>query len=522
MKRSSGLRAGSVFGRVSGAGMPNRGSVLVLLLLALLPAGCVWENRRVEPSELRKASFQDTGAPPLPDVTPGRSEVPESVVPNSTLHTVVDFSGPRPVDEYIRRALAENRSVASARMRVLEMRHRIPQAVSLEDPMVQNIIWPFPSNGPQYSLMGYMPYETMISQQFPWFGTLKLRGMVADREARIALAELAAAQLDVVLAVKKAYLNLYAAERSAAILNENRSLATDLVELSRTRVANSGSQQDLLRAEIAVTQIDKEVALARQFEGEARADLAQQLHASPESEPGALPELPLERVPVEVDRLYNLAVSARPELQAGLAAIDRDEKAVGLARKRYYPQFTAGVAYSLMTRQNNPSAAADGHDNVGFMVGFNLPIYRGKLDAAVCEAKAKAASDAMKYEADRDRTLREVKEALVQSRAQREMLNLLESGILPKSEDALKLAASGYRNGLLDYVTLNTARQEWLQLQLQRVRLQAELGKAIAALERAVGTEINEHSPAAGADSALPPLPPADVHVDGRMKTEDR
>jgi outer membrane protein, heavy metal efflux system len=484
--------------------MSKRHPVLVLLATIIVPSGCVWVDRRSESKapDVIRTSHESGLSPTRP--------LPAATVASDPLRAMTTISGPVPVDDYIRHALLENRKVRAARFRVLEMKSRIPQAVALEDPMVQNTIWPFPSNGPQYSLMGYMPYEMMISQQFPWFGTLRLRGYVADQEARVAIADLATVQLDVVAAVKKAYYNLYAAERSIASLSENRSLATEFVELSRARVANGGSQQDLLRAEIAVTQLDQELAVARQFAGEARADLAEQLHMSPETDLQTLPEISLTNAPVEIDRLYRLAIAARPELQSSLAAITKDQHEIELARKRYYPQFNAGVAYALMTRQDNPSAKADGHDNVGFTIGFNLPIYRKKLDAAVCEAKARAASDALKYEAERDRTYREVKESLVQARAQREMIDLLEAGILPKSEEALKLAAVGYRNNTLDYLTLNTARQEWLQLQLQLVRLKAELAKALTALERAVGVELNEHpiGPAASPRAAAPALPP--------------
>ena len=35
-----------------------------------------------------------------------------------------------------------------------------------------------------------------------------------------------------------------------------------------------------------------------------------------------------------------------------------------------------------------------------------------------------------------------------------------------------------------------------MQVQLQIVQVEAELAKALAALERAVGTQINEHPPA--------------------------
>ena len=64
---------------------------------------------------------------------------------------------------------------------------------ALDDPVASNVVFPIPSVAPQYSLMGYNPYNLTLAQQFPWFGTLRLRGEVADRDVKVALAELATA-----------------------------------------------------------------------------------------------------------------------------------------------------------------------------------------------------------------------------------------------------------------------------------------------------------------------------------------
>src|SRR5690606_34729518 len=139
--------------------------------------------------------------------------------------------------------------------------------------------WPFPSNDPQFSLMGYMPYELMISQQFPWFGTLKLRGQAAEQDVKIALFELAAAQLDVVSRVKRAYYALYFNQRAEAILSESRGLAEDLVESAQFRYETGNTtQQDVLRAQNLVTDVDGELVTVRQELAAARAALARQLH----------------------------------------------------------------------------------------------------------------------------------------------------------------------------------------------------------------------------------------------------
>ena len=50
-------------------------------------------------------------------------------------------------------------------------------------------------------------------------------------------------------------------------------------------------------------------------------------------------------------------------------------------------------------------------------------------------------------------------------------------------------------------MTLITAWREVLQIQLQIAQVEAELGKALASLERAVGVQLNAHPP-------TPPSPP--------------
>src|SRR5262249_36928630 len=135
-----------------------------------------------------------------------------------------ELAGPQPVEVFIERALAENRTVQAAYHNVESLKHRLPQVTSLDDPVASNVVFPIPSVAPQYSLMGYNPYNLTLAQQFPWFGTLKLRGALAERDVQVALAELAAAQLDSIAAVKRAYFNLFAATKTAEVLAENRKI----------------------------------------------------------------------------------------------------------------------------------------------------------------------------------------------------------------------------------------------------------------------------------------------------------
>lgn len=425
-----------------------------------------------------------SGPQPPPSETPTAEAIP---TPAAAIE-----SRSNPLDGLIRRAIAENRTVQAAFHNLQSLKHRIPQVTTLDDPVASNAIFPIPSVGPQYSLMGYNPYNLTIAQQFPWFGTLQLRGEAAERDAQIALAELAAAQWDTVAAVKRAYYNLYAAVRSDAILKQTREILEDFQAIAKERVVSGGSRQDLLRAEILISELDREIAVNQQAVASAKAALARQLHANPSEDFPTPAKLPPSMIPTEFDRLVQLAVTAKPEIQGRLAAVARDEKAVELAKKRFYPNVTLGMTYMDMEKTNAATPrTASGVPNIGFFAAFNLPIHRQKYQAGVCEAEQRALADAKLHEAEIDEAATEIYDLLAQVKAQTNLLKLLNESILPKTRETFDLARSDYTEGNVDYATAQSALREILQIELQVAQNEAELAKAAAALERAVGLEMS-------------------------------
>jgi outer membrane protein TolC len=328
------------------------------------------------------------------------------------------------------------------------------------------------------------------------------------------LAELAAAQLDTVAAVKRAYYSLYASIKVEEILGQNREILEDFRAIARERLATGGSQQDVLKSDILISELDREVANNQQGIASARAALARHLHIRPDTKLRPLRELALEAVPGELDRLNRLAVAARPELQGRLAAIARDEKSIELARKRYYPNVTLGLSYMDMDKTNaTVPRAASGSPNLGLFVGLNLPVHQPKYRAGVCEAQERAIADAKLYEAQRDETFSEIQDLMVQAQVQQNVLNLLRESILPRTRESLKLARSDYAKGNVDYATVLSGLRESLQIEIQIAQVEAELGKALASLERAVGCQINEHppEPSSRPDDYIDDIPAAPV-----------
>ena len=481
---------------------------LTLFLSGLL-VGCAQTRQRHQVDHgdagLRRASHETLVA--APPSQPMAMNLDSGSIPPELI-------GPQPVDVFIRRALLENRTVQAAFHNVQSLRHRLPQVTALEDPFLSNTIFPIPSVAPQYSLMGYNPYNFTLAQQFPWFGTLRLRGEAAEKDVQVALAELAAAQLDTVAAVKRAYASLYASLRTGEILAENRKILEDFREIANERLSTGGSQQDVIRAETLISELDRNLAENQQGVASARASLARQLHVSPGTEFRTLSELPIASVPVEVERLQQLAIAVRPELRGRLAAVARDDKAIELARKRAYPNVTLGLTYMDMEKTNAVTPlTASGFPNVGLFVAFNLPVNQKKYRAGVCEAQERALADAKLYEAQRDETGSEIQDLMVQSKVQQNVLILLRDSILPRAKASLTNARSDYAKSNVDYATVQSSLREVLQIQLQIVQVEAELSKALSSLERAVGSEINDHPPTSTTPTLEPAPPPATTTV---------
>jgi outer membrane protein TolC len=488
--------------------MARQWTLILGVALAGGAAGCAQANLRPGPDAIALPVRA-----PAPVLSPEPSPLEAMAVAAEPLSFPPELSGPQPVDVFIRRALVENRTVQAAYHNVQSLRYRIPQVTALDDPVASNAVFPIPSVAPQYFLMGYNPYNLTLAQQFPWFGTLGLRGQAAERDVQVALAELAAAQLDTVATVKRAYYNLFVSQKTDEILGAHREILEFFREITRQRLATGGTQQDVLRSGVMLSELDRELAGNQQALAAARSALSRQLHVRPDSELEALPVLPQASAPAEIERLNGVAIAARPELQGRLAAVARDEKAIDLARKRFYPNLTLGFTYMDMEKTNALAPkTANGMPNLGLFVAFNLPVHQAKYQAGVCEAEERARADARLYEAQRDETYSEIQELFVQARVQQNVLTLLRDGIQPRIRQALELARSDYAKGNVDSATALSAWREDLQVELQIAQVEAELGKALAALERAVGCQINEHPPdphaTPPAATGITPAPP--------------
>ena len=134
----------------------------------------------------------------------------------------------------------------------------------------------------------------------------------------------------------------------------------------------------MIRAEVLISELDRELASYQQAIATARCRMARQTMSTRSPTCARSPGSCSRIVPAEVDRLYNLAIAARPELHGRLAAIARDEKAEQLARKRASQRHARPDLHGHVEDKTPSPRRPVARQISACSSRFNLPVNQGK------------------------------------------------------------------------------------------------------------------------------------------------
>jgi len=367
-------------------------------------------------------------------------------------------------------------SAATARADALAQKPAIVSA--LEDPVIAASVDHYP-----YDLMeGGRRYDrsVAIEQRFPLSRVRGHRRAAAQADAERARALAKATGLDVVLDARRGFFMLLERRRMSQVVDEQISLAQQLVGAAASRYASgTGMQADVLRAEVEVARLhaDQQALLAHIRAAEAMLNAG--LGRPAEAMIPALLHDPNRRVPAsEADVLHQASIS-RPELSAGAAEVNRAKAEIGVMRSMYKPM--------AMVRVGQASTMVEGPGAM-LMIGVSVPIWRERLNAGVAEAQAMQRMADADLEAMRRMIAGETLAAREDVNAVRAQALALEAEVLPRALSATDAALASYASGQGTLVSvIESARALW-EVQAEQVMIEAAVGEAWARLDRAVGT----------------------------------
>jgi outer membrane protein TolC len=199
--------------------------------------------------------------------------------------------------------------------------------------------------------------------------------------------------------------------------------------------------------------------------------------------PTVLPVFP-DALPMR-DSLERLALAHRPMLAAGAEDVRAAETAERLAGREIWPDLELGLQYGWRPME-------DGTDHMAsLMVGFSLPIWAGSRQLAMRrETRAMrdmAEADLAAMEAS---TRGRVAELDADVQRARSLLRLYRTTVLPQTDATLASSLAAYRVGGVDFMTLLDARMSLTRYRQETIRLEAELGRALAELEMLTGADL--------------------------------
>ncbi len=389
------------------------------------------------------------------------------------------------LDDLIAQALRKNPGMQAARLQYEALRHRVPQARSLPDPTV-SAGWA--GNIAPFSVQDGDPSSNRAitaAQMLPYPGKLKLRGEVADREAEAARWDYENARRRLVAEVKAAYYGYAFYGKAIETTKKDKDLLQKLSQISEARYrVGKGIQQDVLKSQVEISLIDQRLTTLQEQYSAAQARLNTLLYRDPEAPlppPGALT---MPKLPYSLDQLYQLARQNDTGLQREQRMIERNQLAVNLARKDYYPDFT--VAYMYQQRPLLP-------DMHGFMVTANIPIfYKTKQREAVREATENLLGAERTKDNRQTELFFAVKEQYLLAKSAEKLSQLYAQGVVPQSSLALDSSMSAYQVGNVDFLTILSNFTTVLDYEVDYYRELADYNMALARLEPLVGVELTK------------------------------
>jgi outer membrane protein, heavy metal efflux system len=357
---------------------------------------------------------------------------------------------------------------------------RYPQAVAFDDPMFQFMMAPASLGSSEVE----PAYAIQASQKLPWYGKRAARGQVAAAEANAAYFDAEETRIRLREAARMAFLDYYVVQRNLELNRDDSRVMRELRESALAKYqANQVTQQDVLQADVELAEIDRRrieldrtarVAVAR-----INTLLRRQPNAALAPAPKRLP--PTNPLP-PAEQLEQSALTARPDLAALHARVEAEQNAVTVACKQAYPDVEVFGRYDTFWQ---PSNMADLRGQVG--VSLNLPVYRGKLNAAVNEAIFRLNQRKSEYEARVLDVQYEVRSAVERMEESRQTVRLYAERMLPAAEQNVAVARSNYDVGKTTFLGLAQAQRQLIELREKQQAAMADDHRRRAELERAVG-----------------------------------
>lgn len=352
-----------------------------------------------------------------------------------------------------------------------------------------------------------------IAQMFPRGDSLNIRQKQLTRLSQQHPYQRQNRRANVAVIVSQHWLNAYKAQESIALIERNRNLFDQLVDVAEASYASAigrTRQQDIVRAQLELTRLEDRLTMLNQQHDTAQRRLSEWLNediANETTEETTSPyrgqllafTLPRKLPNIELHRTLSITNSTTSEsiektlLQhPAIVALDQKISAtrtgIDLAKQKYKPEWGVNASYGY--RDEDPM----GRERADFLslgVTFDLPLFTGhRQDKQVQSATAKA--EAVKSE--KWLQLRSMTASYETARAQLHRLDqrqaLFQSQLIPQMFELAEASLTAYTHDDGSFAEVVRSRIAQLNAEIEALVIAVERQKIIAQLNYFLTTAI--------------------------------
>jgi len=399
--------------------------------------------------------------------------------------------GAAPLQALINRAIKDNPEIAAAAREKEAAAHRISPAGAFDDPMFEAGLVNVPISPLRLNREDMTMKMLGISQRLPYPGKRGLREAVAAKDAESVAHGYRETVNRVVRDVKLAYYDLALADRSIEILERNKQLVAQLLQIAEGRYSvGQGAQADSLKVQTQLAKMDEELLRMRRERRSMEADLERLIgrRGQVASIRVAMPGLAPARL--SIDELGEEALRERPQLLGLKTLIDKNQKALDLARKDYYPDFDLRFQYGQREKDLEGMPRTD---LFTLTVAFNLPVWGAtKIEPKIAEAQAMREQAISMLQAQQNELVAKLRQQVAIAEQSRESAKLYETGIFPQARLALESALAAYRVNRVDFSMLLDSQMTVFSYEVNHAAAVVAFNKALAEIDQLTGKSTGE------------------------------
>lgn len=375
-------------------------------------------------------------------------------------------------------ALSHNPLVLSSLERVEAARARASQASALPQPSLNLNFDTQPkllgSSGESYVGLGQLV-------EFP--GRKSLRRKIADRETAEIQADVDLLKLDIGFQVKQGFFGLLLAKEKLHYAQQDLDLSQDFLKKAEAKFASGEvAEVEVLRARVEAA---KTAGAVRGAENDQRLAVAQLnfLMARKGYEPLEIQgEMKRPFANLDLEVLERRALSARPEIRALDASLDKEKLRKTQAYLSALPDFDLGLSRHRLAGEPT---------TWDLTISFPVPLFFWQIPKGpVAEAAANA--EALRREADhlRNSIALEVREAYLNALSAREQIKLFEEQVLSQAEEVYNAFLFKFQEGEISGIELIDARRSLNEARREYADALYNYRLTIASLEKAIGLPL--------------------------------